>query len=268
MKLGFIGFGELPCCFAKGLVDKVEIVAFDINKEKALKCAEDLSNVRVVNSIEDLLLETKHIMVALPGKYDEVMFDGILDCSISHCLFMDLSTALPESKKRISSKLIARQAKYVDVAVLGSVPKLLHKTPMMISGNGAKDMLTIVSSWDMDIVICGSCAGKASTIKLCRSVFMKCLPALLIETHRICEKYGVDEEVFASIYKNLTDQSFEMYANRLIESANRHWKRQKEELEECVEIAKAVNVNPSIIYSAAGIFESLGEESNGNKKNN
>lgn len=259
MTIGVIGFGELAACFAQGLKENVQVVAFDKNKKAATIRAKDINNVELVDSIDEILAATKYIMVAVPGKYDEEAFEPLYSKEIGDYVFMDFSTALPDSKNKISVELQKQQAKYVDVAVMGSAPKLLHKTPLLISGNGSNEMLSFVSTLDMDIKVCGEYAGRASTIKLCRSVFMKGLPALLIETHRICEKYDVEEEVFDSIYKNLVGQSFENYLNRLVDGAYRHWKRQKEELEECIEMASAVQVNPDIIHAAVKIFESLGE---------
>lgn len=259
MKIGFIGFGELSYCFARGIDKTINIIAYDINIEEAKKRADILSNVKIVNSLEELLNETKYIFVAVTGQNDSDVFESIYDMSINDYLFIDLSSALPKCKEKISNNLEKKNAKYVDVAVLGSVPKLLHKTPMMASGNGTTELQSLASKLDMNITMCGGHPGKASTIKLCRSIFMKGLPALLIETKRVASKYNVENEVFASIYKNLDDQCFEEYTIRLIDGAYKHWKRQKEELEECAKIASDVGIDDDIIHSAIEIFDSLGE---------
>lgn len=262
MTIGFIGFGEASYCIAKGLLEykETEIIAYDANCSVAERNAALLGGVRVVDSSMELLKATPYIIVAVPGKVDCLVFEKIYTNEANGHLFMDLSTALPESKASIAGKLETVNAKYVDVAVMGSVPKLLHRTPMLVSGSGSSDMIELFKAYSMDISVCGEMAGKASTIKLCRSVFMKGLPALLIETKRVCEKYGVEEEVFESIYKNLEDQHFSIFADRLVKGAYTHCVRQRDELEECLEIEKQVGVGTHMTEGAVEVFATLIEE--------
>ncbi len=262
MNIGFVGFGEVACCFSRGLAafDDVNIMGFDLNYNSAMQRSQNIKNVEIVKSIPELLNKTRHIIVAVPGTSLEDAFENILKYNIENCLFMDFSTALPNVKIDISSKIYTQNALYVDVAVVGSVPKLLHKTPMLISGNGMSEMCFLFENYGMDLTKCGENAGKASTIKLCRSVFMKGLPALLIETQRVCKKYGVEKEVFSSIYKNLENQSFETFANRLIDGAYKHSVRQKAELKECLEMESLVGMDSFMTTGAIKIFKSLGHE--------
>lgn len=259
MTIGFIGFGEASSCIAKGLLEHngIDIFAYDVNYERALQNAGFLDGVKVVKTVTELLQYSSNIIVAVPGKVDCTAFEEVYASAVEDYLFMDLSTALPEDKAKISKCLEVLKAKYVDVAVMGSVPKLLHRTPMLISGSGCVDMMSLFKDLYMDISICGDDAGKASTVKLCRSVFMKGLPALLIETKRVCQKYDVEEVVFESIYKNLEGQSFEMFAQRLIDGANLHCVRQRDELEECLEIEKQAGAITCMTEAAIDVFDTL-----------
>ena len=259
MIIGFVGFGEVSLCFSKGLSEygEVKVLGYDVDIQHAKSRSQDLKNVEIVDSIVELLERTKYIIIAVPGKCDASVFDEILSNRIEDHLFMDLSTALPCFKESISEKVYGKKAMYIDVAVLGSVPKLLQKTLMLISGEGSEEMVRLFERYGMDLTVCSKIVGKASTIKLCRSVFMKGLPALLIETIRICKQYGVENEVISSIYKNLAGQDFETFCNRLIDGAYRHRIRQKDELDECLEIGKEVGMELPMTKAAIRIFESL-----------
>ncbi|MBR1677138.1 MAG: NAD(P)-dependent oxidoreductase [Clostridia bacterium] len=259
MNIGFIGFGEVAECISLGLTkfNDLKIIGYDTKYEVACKRAERLSNCKIVSDLADLLACTDYIFVAVPGVFDKSVFEQMKDLFIENKLFMDLSTALPSIKESNARLLEKRKAKYVDVAVLGSISKLLNKTPMIVSGTYSQEMIEIFNKYEFDLKIVDENVGKASTIKLCRSVFMKGLSALAIETIRLSQKYNVEKEVFDSIYKNLDNQSFETFLKRLIDGAERHMARQKDELIECIKIEKDVNSNSEMTASAIKIYETL-----------
>lgn len=60
----------------------------------------------------------------------------------------------------------------------------------------------------MDIAWVGEVPGQASAIKMCRSIFMKGLVALLLETLTATHRYRVDQTVLASIAASMEKQPF------------------------------------------------------------
>ena len=256
MKIGFIGFGEASSKIFEGLYKenkKNEYYAYDsnkniYNKEKAIYFCD---------SVEELIKKVEYIFVAIPGRYENKLFKKIYCLDLGNKIFMDLCTTNPDIKLEISKKVEEKNGIYIDVAVLGSVPKLLHKTPMIVSGNNCSIMKKKFSRFHMDITVKDGPVGLASTIKLCRSVFLKGLPALAIETKAICEKYGVTEEVFKSIYTNLENQKFEHYLNILVNGAYNHSKRQLDEIEECIDLERKVNLKPEMTCSTKRVFKNI-----------
>lgn len=67
------------------------------------------------------------------------------------------------------------------------------------------------------------------------------------------------QQPFSDYYRQNT-YSFLIFGNFNIDGAYKHWKRQKEELEECAKIANDAHIDTNIIYSAIRIFDTLGED--------
>lgn len=271
MIVGFIGFGEVSFHFAQSMMEygNLECIAYDINYESAQKRAADVTSgkIEIIPALEDFLSQVNVVFVAVPGKFDESLFQEIAMHPIKEHLFIDFSTALPNVKQQAEKLMIAKNASYVDAAVMGSVPKLRHKTPLMVSGNGSTEMLKLFRRFEMDILPVGDKGGNASTIKLCRSIFMKGLPALIIETQRVCEKYQVSDQVFRSIYHNFEDQTFSQISDRLVSAAFKHAVRQRDEVEECIVLAQQAGIRSVMCEAARDIFNSIVEEDVNGKQN-
>ena len=267
MVLGFVGFGEVSSCFARGFDEtgKVSMFAYDVDTERAKSISASIGGfVTVVDSLEDLFSKTRIIIVAVPSRFDESCFDSIFQCHSDNLLLMDLSSSLPGVKKQISKKAKENNCRYVDVAVMGSVPKLLHKTPLYISGQYSNEMSDLFSDLKMSIQIKGEEVGDASTIKLCRSVYMKGLAGLLIETKRVCDSFGVTEDVFYSISENLDNQPFIQYSERLMNGAIKHSNRQRDEIEECLQMMTLKGVDGVMTKATLSVFTGLvNKQSNG-----
>lgn len=251
--IGFIGLGEVAESFISRFLEEKEITiyGYDKNNNKRIK------KISMCESVKELLEKTSNIIIAIPGKNEEKLFEDIIKNNIKGYLFIDMCTNDPSSKIKISNILDNNSAKYVDVAIVGSVAKQSYKVPMLVSGNGTKKMMSLFSTFDFNIKSEGINPGKASTIKLCRSVFMKGLPALLAETKEVSNKYGVEKEVISSIYKDFENIEFSSYAELLIKSAKKHNLRQTQELSECVKMEKKIGAHCEMSKAALSTFKKI-----------
>ena len=138
MKIGFSGFGEASSNIARGFLtadSTLEIVAFDVDKERAHSYLISMpyqGRVDLLTSLEEILESTNIVFTAVPGQYDFSLYNDIVSSPITDKLFIDISTAKPDVKREISAIIEDKKAKYVDVAVLGSVPAKKHLVPMML----------------------------------------------------------------------------------------------------------------------------------------
>lgn len=260
--IGFIGFGEASYNIICGLLSesKKQIVVYDSDISKATQQyvrIEDREFIEVKESVEEIVHKADYIFIAIPGSVDEDLFCKILQIDAKGKTYIDLCTALPETKKMIGEQVRAAENFYIDVAVMGSVPKLKHKVPMLISGDYTEGFTDFISQYNMDVEYVSPNAGDASIIKLCRSIYMKGLAALSIEMLEVSDFYGVREQVMCSLEKSLDADRFMEYTKRLVEGTLLHCERRKKEVENSLLLIERANLSGEMTKATISTYDNL-----------
>ncbi len=259
-KLGYIGFGEAAYNMGKGLKGEgfEDIRAFDValNMEGAakdvfLKRAAD-AGVTVARSAQEVVEMCDVVVICVPARFTAPTADGLLPFARENQLFIDTTTALPHIKEAEADKFAAKGAKYVDSAMLGSLVVSAHKVPMLASGDGAEEWKELMTPYAMKISLVGkgSKPGAASRIKLARSVFMKGIEALIVETFLFARKLGIEENILESVTKSMDKESFKELAKRMAGADIVHSERRAFEVGEAMELMHEVGVEPLIAAGA------------------
>lgn len=189
-----------------------------------------------VSTPEDLLRKVDIVIVAIPGSADLNMINGLNSELFKDRLIIDLCTAKPSDKRKISEIIDDAGGSYVDVAALGSFPALKHQVPLLISGGGSDKMIEAFENLGLNIKKMSESAGDAMIVKLCRSIYMKGLAALTVEMTEVSEAYGVKEQVWASLAESMDNDQFLTYSPRLITGTIRNLERRTLEVEECLDL--------------------------------
>jgi 3-hydroxyisobutyrate dehydrogenase-like beta-hydroxyacid dehydrogenase len=116
-------------------------------------------------------------------------------------LFLDCNSCAPQTKQASAALIEQAGGRYVDVAVMAPIYLLCHRAPMLVSGPHADAALELMRSLDMDVDDADGDVGRASAIKLVRSIMMKGLEALTVECLLAGRQLGVDDVVIASLEK-------------------------------------------------------------------
>lgn len=251
MVLGFLGFGEVGYFMSKGLKKAGfgRIVAFD----KALlgegpvaatvrSRAEEVG-VELKTSLEDMLRASDAVISALPAKFAPAAAEEALQLMAEAEFYVDVTTAKPAEKKRLERLFAEKNIKFVDCAMLGPLPIYGHSVPILSSGAGAQEWAHTMNPFGMKIDVTEGDAGTASSIKLVRSVFMKGLEALLVESFLFARKSGAEDVVLESIAETLK-VPFQQTAQRMIAADLVHAERRAFEVGESTELMNDLGVEP------------------------
>ncbi len=111
-------------------------------------------------------------------------------------LYADLNTSAPQLKRELADAL---PVPFADVALIGAVPNLGLKIPALASGAGAERFAELFRPLGMPVEVVGEQPGDAAGMKLLRSVFMKGLAAIAIESLEAAKAAGVEDRVRADI---------------------------------------------------------------------
>ncbi|KMK68815.1 NAD(P)-dependent oxidoreductase [Puniceibacterium sp. IMCC21224] len=114
-------------------------------------------------------------------------------------LWFDCNSCAPGTKRRSAAVIDAAGGRYVDVAVMSPVYPKRHQVPLLIAGPHADAGEAVLSALDMKPKRAGNEVGRASSIKMLRSVMIKGMEALTAECFLAARRAGVEEEVIGSL---------------------------------------------------------------------
>lgn len=114
-------------------------------------------------------------------------------------LWFDGNSCAPDTKRRAAQVIEGAGGRYVDMAIMAPVHPGLHRVPILIAGPHSDAALAELASLDMTARTVGDTVGRASSIKMIRSVMVKGLEALTAECFLAARRAGVEDEVIASL---------------------------------------------------------------------
>ena len=157
-------------------------------------------------------------------------------------LYVDVNTASPKVKETVAGIVEKTGAAFVDAAMMGAIPAFLHRVPILASGDGAPRFLECMQTYGMNISLIGPKPGQASAIKMFRSIFMKGLLSLFLETLTATHRYGVDELVLGSIAESLDGVPFLETARQQMTKGAVNAERMAHEMEEVIATLEELGV--------------------------
>ncbi len=153
-----------------------------------------------------------------------------LDAIPSSAVYADLATAAPQLKRDLAATAAKRGFGFVDVALMSTVPGNGIRTPALAAGPAAADLVAVMARYGMPIEPVGVEPGAAATRKLLRSVVMKGLAAVLVESMRAAHQAGLAAETWSNVAEQLTEADA-AFLRRLVEGTERHASRRLAEME-------------------------------------
>lgn len=254
MKLAFIGFGEAGYGLTKGLRQaglREEIYFFDKlwdtppYGDVIMKRAAETGAV-LLKSVEELMTVSDIVISCVTTSFAISVAESLAPLLSKKHLYVDVNAASPMVKERISDIVERTGAAFVDVAMMGAVPVFLHRVPILASGNGATLFKECMEPFEMRITCIGDKPGQASAIKMFRSIFMKGLVALLLETLNATHRYDVDDTVLESLAETMEKSSFLETVRVLVTRGVVHAERRAHEMEEVIKTLEGIDVLPTM----------------------
>ncbi len=130
-----------------------------------------------------------------------------------------------------------------------SVPPYGIRVPMLLGGARAAELAELFNSWGMDAKCVSEKIGVASAIKMCRSVMIKGLEAMVIESFTAARHHGVEDAVIASLHETFPGIDWERQAAYFFQRVIEHGRRRSEEMREVAETVQEAGLAP---WSAGG----------------
>ncbi len=258
--IGVIGYGEVGKIFALGLKPKagIETVrAWDLKFASAALQAHELahahdSGVSACASMQMLCAQADFLISAVTASNTLAVAQEAARHLRPGTLFLDLNSASPGTKQQAAALIEAAGGHYVEAGVMTSIPPYGIRVPMLLGGAQAAALAQRFQGFDMDAKAVSEKLGVASAIKMCRSVMIKGLEALVIESYATARAYGVEDHVLPTLVETFPSIDWSSQGAYFFSRVVQHGKRRAEEMREAANTVRESGFEP---FMAAAIAD-------------
>jgi 3-hydroxyisobutyrate dehydrogenase-like beta-hydroxyacid dehydrogenase len=235
-----IGFGEAALAFAPGL--DALLTAFDIKPDRPI-----LANVRSMASNEEALAGVAAALSLVTADQALQAATDAAACLEPGALWFDMNSVAPETKRAASRVIEAAGGLYVDVAVMAPVHPARTGVPLLVSGPHAEEGAALLRTIGFSKVrVIEGAVGRASSIKMIRSVMVKGIEALTAECVLAADRAGVLGEVLASLDASPPPADWKTRADYNLDRMLEHGLRRAAEMEEVVKTLDALGTGSAM----------------------
>jgi 3-hydroxyisobutyrate dehydrogenase-like beta-hydroxyacid dehydrogenase len=256
-RIGLVGYGEVGKIFGSGLRPKVAAVAaWDLKfaqagVQEAERAQASAVGIRACDSMQALCEASDLVISAVTASNTLAVAEEAARYVRPGTVFLDLNSASPGTKQRAAAALEARGAHYVEAGVMTSVPPYGIRVPMLLGGARAAELAAVLTQWGMDAKAVSEKLGVASAIKMCRSVMIKGLEALVIESYTTARAYGVEDHVLPTLQETFPSIDWSQQGAYFFSRVVQHGKRRAEEMREAANTVREAGFEPFMASAIA-----------------
>jgi len=166
--------------------------------------------------------------------------------------FLDLNSSSPGMKQEAALMMAWAEARYVEAAVMSPIHPRGIGSPMLLGGPHVRDFLTVAEGLGFTgATPFSEVVGRAAATKLCRSVMIKGVEALLTESLLAARHYGVEQVVLDSLSDLLPLPDWTRTAQYMISRSLEHGTRRAEEMREAARTVEEAGVPAPMSHAIA-----------------
>lgn len=257
-RVAFIGFGEAGQTISRGLLGEARpaIRTYDIlfddpaNGGQLAQAARALG-VGIARDHADAVRGVDLVFLAVTASSSLGAARSCLPGLSKGQLFLDINSVSPQRKIETAALVAPTGAAYVDVAVMAPVAPYLHKVPCLVGGPGAAALAPHATTLGMKMEFVSPEVGQASAIKMFRSIVVKGMEAILVESMTASSEYGVEARVLASLKETFPGIDWDKLSGYMIERVVSHGKRRAAEMREVAETLEGIGLEPIMAAATA-----------------
>jgi 3-hydroxyisobutyrate dehydrogenase-like beta-hydroxyacid dehydrogenase len=259
LDIGLVGYGEVGKIFASGLKAKTgrwvgswDLKFAEATTREAERGHATSQGIEACESAAALCAKSNLIISAVTASNTLAVAQQVAPHIKPGTLFLDFNSASPGTKTRCAELIDAAGAHYVEAGVMTSVPPYGIKVPMLFGGKHAAELADLLRPLGCDATPVAEKIGVASAIKMCRSVMIKGLEAIVIESYTAARAYGVEEHMIPTLYETFPGIDWNKQGAYFFSRVAQHGKRRAEEMREAANTVRETGFEP---FMAAAIAE-------------
>ena len=258
-RIGLIGYGEVGKIFSCGLQARAGVTrvsVWDLKLGNPATQAAEISHAATAGvvaqpSMQALCEASELVISAVTASNTLAVAQEAAPFMRPGMIFLDLNSASPGTKQQCAAVLEAAGAHYVEAGVMTSVPPYGIRVPMLLGGATAAQLAPLLVSWGMDARVVSEKLGVASAIKMCRSIMIKGLEALVIESYATARAYGVDDQVLPTLQETFPSIDWSAQGAYFFSRVVQHGQRRAEEMRESANTVRETGIEPLMATAIA-----------------
>lgn len=250
-RIALIGFGEAGSTFARAGGWEAGARAFDrkIDGADAARMQDRYAEAGVAGAatLAEALAGRPLVLSLVTADQALAAAEAAAPHLAPGALYCDGNSVAPQTKQAAARAVEAAGAHFVDLAILAPVDPARLAVPLLLSGAQAEAAATALAALGFqNIRIAGDSVGRASSIKMIRSVMVKGIEALTAECVLAAEAAGVRDDVLASLDASERPRPWEARADYNLDRMLIHGLRRAAEMEEVVKTLEALGTGAAM----------------------
>ncbi|MXW90616.1 MAG: NAD(P)-dependent oxidoreductase [Rhodospirillaceae bacterium] len=263
-RIGIIGYGEAGRAFGAGLAGAGATVAtYDIlvptPDGAAIRANAAADGVAVCTTAGDAIDGAAIVLSLVPADAARAVAAEAASHLRSGQLFMDMNSVSPREKETGAALVEASGARYVEATIMAPVIENGVASEVLLAGPAAPEALHLLRPFGMVLAVVGDRFGAAAAVKLCRSVIVKGIEAIMVESMLAARQYGADAAVLASLQKSDPEIDWAARADYVFERVLRHGRRRAAEMRFAGEAVSDAGYPPRLSMAIAELQDAMAD---------
>jgi len=248
--IGIVGYGEVGRILAEDLrAQGVRVRAYDVKlgmvqTAAALQEHAQTLDVALADSHAALAVDCNLVISTVTASQAVEVAQACAPGLTPGAFFLDFNSASPGAKQQGARAITQAGGRFVEGAVMTSVPPYRIKVPLLLGGHDASELAVRLCTLGFDARVASATLGVASATKMCRSVMIKGLEAMVIESLTTARRYGVEDAVIASLHETFPQIDWERQAAYFFQRVIEHGRRRSEEMREAAQTVREAGLTP------------------------
>ena len=260
--LALIGFGEAGMAFASAWDAPVR--AYDIKTDDPATAAAKRAdyarhNANGVATLAEALAGADLVISVVTADQALAAAEAAAAALGPGALYCDFNSVAPGTKQTAAMTIEAAGGRYADVAVMSPVHPRRLAVPLLVSGPHSTSAVAALSDLGFSPRLVEGPVGRASTVKMLRSVMVKGIEALTAECFLAARKAGVADEVAASLEASWPGADWAARADYNLGRMHDHGLRRAAEMDEVARTLEALGLGSEMARATATVQRRLGE---------
>lgn len=236
-RICLLGFGEVGQTLATDLRARGfhKLVAWDLKFEQGDELAQRARalSVEVAASAQQAAAGASLVLSAVTAAQAVAAAQSVAAHLGADAFFVDLNSVSPSVKQQAQTAVGAGSGRYVEAVIMAPIAPKRIASPILLGGPHARELEGLAHKLGFSGArTFGDKVGQASAAKMCRSVIIKGLEALLTESLLSARHYGVERTVIESLENLLPGHDWRSLARYMISRSLLHGTRRAEEMRE------------------------------------